>query len=416
MSVPRSLTMSAFLGNFFEHYDTALFGFLSPFLASLIFPGHDRLTALILTYALIPLGMLARPLGSLAFGYIGDNFGRKNALVLTFSGMALVSLLIAFSPTYESVGFIAPLFFCSGRILQNFCAAGETMGGAVFLLENCEIKRQDMVSSLYNASTIGGILIASLAVSLLYYTQALDPYWRLLYVIGGLMTFLACLARGMQPREAFKAPKIVPYKMKAVLKEQKSNMFLIMVAAGFSYANYSVALVLMNGFIPLISPYTTDQMMSLNTGLLALDLAALPFFGWLSGKIGREKLMQLAAALILVLSIPLFMALAYQSSWIIILVRSLFVILGAAFAAPFHSWAQQLLPSSCRYMIISLSYALGSQLLGGPTMAFSLWIFKKTGQIYSVSLYWTILAFISFLILTFHFAGQKAKYKRAPTL
>src|SRR5215208_4599886 len=91
---------SILLGNLFEHYDNALFSLLSPFLAPLFFPGQDPLTALILTYCIIPLGMIARPIGSLFFGYIGDTRGRKEALVLTLSGMAIVTTLMGFMPTY----------------------------------------------------------------------------------------------------------------------------------------------------------------------------------------------------------------------------------------------------------------------------------------------------------------------------
>src|SRR5204862_5975364 len=100
-SISHSRFWSAWLGNFFEHYDTALFGFLSPFLAPLIFPDKEPIVALILTYAIIPLGMLARPIGSLVFGYIGDVYGRKQALFLTLAGMSCVSGCIAFTPTYS---------------------------------------------------------------------------------------------------------------------------------------------------------------------------------------------------------------------------------------------------------------------------------------------------------------------------
>src|ERR1700688_1495282 len=111
----RGQLWNACLGNLFEHYDTALFGFLSPFLAPLIFPKQEAITALILTYAIIPLGMLARPLGSLVFGYIGDMYGRKHALFLTLTGIALVSGGIAFIPTYVQAGMLAPLLFFLGR-------------------------------------------------------------------------------------------------------------------------------------------------------------------------------------------------------------------------------------------------------------------------------------------------------------
>src|SRR5262249_38651761 len=112
MKTSRSQFWNTCFGNFFEHYDTALFGFLSPFLAPLIFPEKDPMTALILTYAMLPLGMLARPFGSLVFGYLGDVYGRKYALFLTLSGMAFISCCTALSPTYNQVGILAPILFC----------------------------------------------------------------------------------------------------------------------------------------------------------------------------------------------------------------------------------------------------------------------------------------------------------------
>ncbi|HEV8050901.1 MAG TPA: MFS transporter, partial [Parachlamydiaceae bacterium] len=132
------LLWSTCLGNFFEHYDTTLYAFLAPFLAPLIFPQADQITGLILMYAIIPFGMLARPLGAFVFGYIGDNYGRQRALFFTLAGMSLVTGCIALSPTYSQAGMIAPLIFCLGRMVQNFFAAGEAMGGAIYLLENSE--------------------------------------------------------------------------------------------------------------------------------------------------------------------------------------------------------------------------------------------------------------------------------------
>ena len=156
------------LGNLFEHYDAALFTLLSPFLAPLFFPGHDPVTALILTYCIIPLGMMARPVGSLIFGYIGDTHGRKEALVLTLTGMAVVTGCMGFMPLHSQAGIFAPILLSLGRILQNFFAAGETIGGSIYLIENAPEAEKDMISSYYNASTIAGILIASFGVSLLY--------------------------------------------------------------------------------------------------------------------------------------------------------------------------------------------------------------------------------------------------------
>jgi MFS transporter, MHS family, proline/betaine transporter len=402
--VTRPQLLSACLGNLFEHYDTALFGFLSPFLAPLFFPDHDPVTALILTFAMIPLGMLARPIGSLAFGYIGDVYGRAKALFLSLIGMSVVSGCIAFCPTFEQAGFFAPLLLGLGRVLQNFLAAGETMGGAIFVLENSQKKHHDILSSLYNSSTIAGILLASAGVSVLYFFDTVAWGWRSLYLIGCLTAlFGSYLRRNMTIEDSSVSPTVPPtFSLKKILGvfwECRTPLLMISVASGFAYANYSIALVLMNGFIPLVTSFTKAQMAALNTSLLILDFCALPLFGWLSGKVSREKVMIYSALGAGLSAIPLFMLLPGASLGVLIFVRICLVLFGVAFFAPFHAWAQQIVPQAHRYIIISFGYALGSQLLGGPTAAVSLWLFQQTGIVSSAAWYWVALGIASGLFI-----------------
>lgn len=407
---------SACLGNLFEHYDTALFGFLATFLAPLIFPDYEPLTALILTYAMIPLGMLARPLGSIVFGYIGDRHGRQQALFLSLVGMSIVSGCIALSPTYAQAGVIAPLLFCLGRLLQNFFASGEVMGGAIFLLENTPQKHHDLLSGLYSASTVAGILAASAGVTLLSTYQIVDGGWRLLYLLGCITAIFGCLIRRklpmkIEPKHTHKFRETISSYCKTFWIQRKA-LLLVAVTAGFSYANYSVALILMNGFIPLVSSLTKEQMIQLNTLLLALDFCLLPLFGWLSSKISREKMMIAASVAVVVGAIPLFILLKGATLFTVVAVRICLVIFGVAFCAPLHAWSQQLIPANHRYTIITFGYALGSQLLGGPTAAISLWLFKSTGMVSSVTWYWVALAVISSLIVAKTFVPKVLKEAR----
>jgi MHS family proline/betaine transporter-like MFS transporter len=389
------------LGNLFEHYDTALFGFLSPFLAPLIFPEKEPVTALILTYAIIPLGMLARPLGSLVFGYIGDAYGRQYALFLTMAGMSVVSGCIAFSPTYLQAGVLAPILFCVGKLLQNFLAAGESMGGAIFLLEHSSEKRQDMFSSLYGASTIGGHLLASLGVFLIGYYNMTDPGWRLLYLCGCMTALFGCLIRRTSSpavQTPIKFSESVA-QLKSALWTYRKPLLFIAITSGFAAATYSIALVLMNGLIPLVSTISKLEIMKINTYLLILDFCALPFFGWVASKVSREKLMLAASLGVVLCAIPLVLSLEGASLAGVVGVRIAFVMFGVAFFAPFHAWAQQMIPESCRYAVISLGYALGAQALGSPTAALALWCFQKTGMIASVAWYWVGLGIASSLII-----------------
>jgi MHS family proline/betaine transporter-like MFS transporter len=163
-------------------------------------------TALILTYAILPLGMLARPLGALVFGWIGDRYGREQALFMTLAGMAIVSGSIAMIPTYKHAGLWAPSLFCLGRALQNFLAAGETMGGAIFVLENVPEKRHSLVSGFYSATAIGGHLLASLGVYGICQYFSVDPGWRFLYLFGCITALFGCLMRSSSPAAPSPAP------------------------------------------------------------------------------------------------------------------------------------------------------------------------------------------------------------------
>ena len=396
MKIFRTQFWSVCLGNLFEHYDTALFGFLSPFLAPLFFPKHEPLTALILTYAIIPLGMLMRPLGALFFGYVGDVYGRGRALFFSLLGMGCFSFCMALAPTFEQVGVFAPIFLCLVRLGQNFLAAGEIMGGAILLLEETPEKKHDWLSSLYSASTIGGILLAAFGVSFLCQMSSVESAWRTLYVAGGITAFFGCLLRKKNNLSREKKPLSDIGK---TLWQYHRLIGSIAIAAGFSYASYSVALVLMNGLIPLVTTMTKESVIQLNTGLLVLDFTLLPLCGWISSKISRERLMIIASLCSALCAIPLFLLLDKSTLMTIVGVRVCFVLMGAAFSAPLHAWAQSRVPENHRYLVISFGYALGSQLLGGPTTAISLWLFKQTGMVASVCWYWMALALASAFII-----------------
>lgn len=405
-SPKKSLKLaSIYLGNLFEHYDTALYTYLSPFFATLFFPGTDKVTALILAFAITPIGMIARPIGSLFFGYIGDVEGRSRALFLSLVGMAVASLCIACLPTGASAGKYAPLLLLLTRILQNFFAAGENIGGAVSFLENLESeKAKDFASSIYNTSTAFGFLLASLLVTLLYHFGWIETGWRWLYVGGAITALLGAFIRyiakvPIQNTRSFKESLLHFGARLKVFWELRETLLMITVAAGFSYGSYSVAFSLMNGFVPLISPITQAEITKVNTALLLFDIALLPIFGTLASKYSPGKMMSCASLAAIATALPLFFLLENSTIVTVIFVRMGFVTIGVWFSATFHSWAQSMLAPEYRYSIISFGYSLGSQLLGGTTGALSLWLYKETLLVTSAGWYWMFLGILTFVLL-----------------
>lgn len=386
------------LGNLFEHYDTALFSLLSPFLAPLFFPKQDPLMALLLTYAIIPLGMIARPIGALFFGYIGDTKGRKQALMLSLSGMAIVTACIGFIPTYQQAGVLAPVLLSFSRLLQNFFASGENVGGAIYLMEHSSDTQQDWLSGLFSASTVAGILLASFGVSVLCLLDVVYDYWRLLYYFGCL-TALCAYGLRTQAEESLQSTSLSTKNIFKVCWEQRSILLTIAVAAGFSYVSYTIALVSINGFIPLISKITKEEMMHYTTFLLVVDFLLLPIFGLIAQRFSREKMMIGAGLVAAISGFPLFFLLNQATVATVIFVRFILVIIGVWFSAPFYAWAQNLISPAHRYTLLSFGYAIGSQLFGGPGAAISLWLFHQTGLITSLAWYWMGLGLLSSVLI-----------------
>ena len=385
------------IGNILEHYDNALFGLLAPFIAPLFFPHTDPLTALILTYGMLPLGILMRPLGSVFFGWIGDRMGRTKALFCSLSGMAFSTILIGCLPTYAEAGIYASLFLACSRMLQNFCASGESVGGAVFVLEHTDVSKRSFMSAIYDASSIGGILLASALVTLFSYWGDISQNWRFLFWFGALSAvfgiFLRCKAQ--EGREYEKVGMWEKGHLFSLIKEHRSALVAVICVSGFSYTTYSLAFTLMNGYVPLVTSLSKTAVMGANTLLLVLDMFLLPLFGYIASKQGKEKVMWVAAWASVFCALPLFYMLQGAGLMVVMIARLMIVTLGVAFSAAYHAWSQERVPPAARYTILSLGYALGSQLIGAPTAAISLWLYKQWGWFGAPALYLMVTAMVA---------------------
>lgn len=155
--------LAGIIGNICHSYNEALFALLAPFICTIFFPNTNATYALMLTYAILPLGLLSRPLVATLFGFIGDKFGRKKSILLSLLGMSFATTAMGCIPSFTKAGIIAPILLSASKTLQSFFAAGEITGGAIFVLEHFSEKRRSFLSSLYDASSIFGILLASLS-------------------------------------------------------------------------------------------------------------------------------------------------------------------------------------------------------------------------------------------------------------
>lgn len=220
----RRAAAAGFVGTFIEFYDFALYGVLTVFFAPLFFPADDPATSLLTGLAVFGAGYVARPVGGIVFGWMGDRHGRRPALVATLVLMGLCSGLVGLLPTYETIGIWAPILLVALRLGQGISAGSEMLGSVTFVLESAPPSRRVFLASLTpfgaalgSAVATGSVWIGSTAGSAAWMSQT---GWRVLFLIGFPLTAAALWIRS-RTEDSPEFTKLVERKqvVKAPLRE-----------------------------------------------------------------------------------------------------------------------------------------------------------------------------------------------------
>ena len=376
----RNPRFGMLLGNAIEHYDLSLYAYLAPFLAPVFFPTHDPAIGLLLTYLLVPVGLIARPLGAYLIGNIGDYVGRKRALIISIVGTGIATFTVGCLPTYNDIGLISPILLVVCRSFQSFFVGAEFNGGAICALEHTSQKRQGMISGLYCVGSVVGMLSASIAT----WTVSCYPSltWRFPFFLSFLTALVALYLRNaitdIPPKKSVIEDKI---SFVQLLSRYRVDFLRVIGVSGLFYTIYAIPSIFLNAYVPMISDVSMESMMLLSSVGLVIYMGSLATFGALSDIVSCEKIMKISALLILILSYPLFFLL-YDTSIIKILIfKGIFAILAGAFNGGFNAWVLPIFQYDHRYRGISLGYSLGSQLIGSTAPAICLWMWSQTHSI-----------------------------------
>lgn len=392
-----------FLGNILEHHDKALFSLLIPIIGQQFFENTDQISVLINTYSALFLGLLARPLGAFVFGVFADRVSRLKTLSVTILGMSVATFGIGCLPSYDQIGMLAPILLTLFRGMQNFFAAGETNAAAVFTIEQTKNQKKAFIGSIFEASTIVGILLASFELALLSYFDQMHR-WPMLFWLAGFAGLIGFYIR----TDSSEFHELNQESQKFSVKDLQTNfraLLSITLGAGFSCATYVMSITFINSFLTLTTTLSMNELTQLNLGLLTLDACLLPLFGWLALKLDIEKLMLASTIAMFILGIPLFQGLSNANLPVILLVRVIIVSIGACFAACFRTWAQSLVPTNMRCTILGIGCSVAHLLIEGPLVLLSLWSFQYTKWIACPGIFLSCISLLAIFALT---DGKKA--------
>src|SRR3954454_4505544 len=202
-------------GNFLEQFDFFLFGFYASAIAKAFFPAQNETASLLNTFGVFWLGALMRPVGAIVLGAYIDKIGRRQGLIVTLAIMAAGTVVIAFCPTYATIGVAAPVIVLLGRLLQGFSAGVELGGVSVYLAEISTPGNRGFYTSFQSSSQQVAIFVASILGYLLSEVMPADTVaawgWRIPFFVGCLIIpLIFFLRRTLEETPAFLAMKKHP--------------------------------------------------------------------------------------------------------------------------------------------------------------------------------------------------------------
>ena len=319
----RRVILASSVGTLFEWYDFYLYGSLAVFFGGLFFPKGNETAQLLASLATFGAGFGVRPLGALVFGHIGDLVGRKYTFLLTMATMGLSTAFVGFLPTYASMGLVATALLVTLRLLQGLALGGEYGGAATYVAEHVSDKQRGYYTSfIQTTATIGFFLSMGVIGTTRVFLGEADfkAYgWRVPFLLS-----FALLAISMYMRIKMKeSPLFTKLKgqggiSKNPLKESFTNPvnFKYVLVALFGatagqgvvwYTGQFYALTFMQAVLKI--PWKSAYIMMSIALLLTTPLFI--YFGKLSDKIGRKKIMMTGLGLAALTYVPIYMAMKH---------------------------------------------------------------------------------------------------------
>jgi MFS transporter, MHS family, proline/betaine transporter len=389
-------------------YDFIIAGMLIPYISHLYFPLTDKFSILLAGSLTFMVGFIMRPVGALFFGYIGDIYGRKKALLLSIFGMAIATLLIGILPTYQTFSFFAPILMVLLRSIQGFCLGGEGQGANVFVLEHYKGENPGKIGALLATSNGAAALLGFFIGMLVTSSYAPEWAWRLCYLFGSTLGFAGLYLRTHIPDTPVfmknrNNEKRIP--ILTILKERKLNVVSVILGVGVGAALTYTGFTFINLFLNQFLNFSSQISLTFSTIATIFAMVGVALGGKICDKIGVDHLLKATLFFILICIFPIHYLLASGDVGQILVALILLAISTGGIAGALPHFIASSFSKHERYTGAAFSGNLAQTLLGGIQPFMSLYLIKETHILWSPACY---TFFISFIFLSFlYFKGDK---------
>jgi len=319
----KRVIFASSLGTVFEWYDFYLYATLAPFFAALFFPKGNDTAALLSSFATYAAGFLVRPFGALVFGRVGDIVGRKYTFLVTITVMGAATFLVGLLPTFDKIGWLAPVLLVTLRLLQGLALGGEYGGAATYVAEHAAENRRGYDTSWIQTTATLGFFLALIVIMLCRFNISKEDFaqwgWRLPFLVSLILLIFSVYIRlKLEESPVFKKIKAEGTTSKAPLTEafaNWSNGKIVLLALLGATAGQGVVWYTGQFYALFFLQITLKLDYHIAYTLIAISLVIgtsfFIFFGWLSDRIGRKNIIMAGCLLAALTYFPLFGALTH---------------------------------------------------------------------------------------------------------
>jgi len=406
----RRAAIGAAVGSAIEWYDYSLYGAAAALIFNHQFFGTgSQVGGLLAAFATFAVGYLARPLGGIFFGHLGDKVGRKPVMVLTLVLMGLSTTLVGFLPTYATVGAVAPVLLISLRILQGLGAGAEYAGAVTLSSESAPARHRGWYASWSPAGVWIGSAIGLFAfrVSLSLTGDKFEVWgWRIPFLVSALLLVVAFLIREhVQETKAFEEVKKAREEgttqdnvpLVSLLRSEKRRLFTALgtnfILTGYSYISQTWILSYLTNDIKMAAGIS----LVIQAVLLTVGAVTVLCFGRVSDTFGRRRLFLWAAGLGVLWPFPVFAIIDLRNP--VLTTLALLVCFAGSVAATYAAQAAmlpELFPSALRYSGIAFAREVSGALLGGTTPLIATALLAWAGHWWPVATWMVVMATVAF--------------------
>ena len=397
-----------------EWYDFYIFGSLAAIISTQFYPAGNPTVNFLKTLATFAVGFAVRPFGALVFGRIGDIVGRKFAFLVTLLIMGGATAAIGILPSYHSIGIAAPIILVILRLLQGLALGGEYGGAAVYVAEHAPDGKRGYYTSFIQTTATLGLFVSLLVILIVRAMVGEEAFkqwgWRIPFLLSVLLVAMSYYVRvRLKESPLFTKLKETGETSASPIKDSFGSMagwkIFLLVLFG---ATAGQAVVWYTGQFYALFFLQTVLKVPLGTAYMIVAVALLlgaplfVFWGSLSDRIGRKKIMMAGNLLAALSYYPIYQAMKAYSEPVNAVMLTLLVLIQVVFVTmvygPIAAFLVETFPARIRYTSLSLPYHFGNGWFGGFLPLISTALVARTGNIYAGLIYPIVVALLTFVV------------------